>query len=160
MASIHRGPALQPRTAPNQLVATRTLRNGALLLLAAFLLHNGDHLRRGIGVLTPEVFWAGTVTGLMTLAAIVLVLRGHRLGPPVAVAVGCGMVLGVSVVHLLPRWSVLSDSLPDGGVDAFTWMAVLCEIAGGLAFGCAGLQAMRSVARRQREDQPAPSRRA
>jgi hypothetical protein len=45
----------------------------------------------------------------------------------------------VSAVHLLPSWGVLSDSLPNGHVDGFTWAAVLIEIAGALVFGLAGL---------------------
>lgn len=142
-ASTHSSQAPESRTAPHESVSTLTLRRGALLFLAGFLLHNADHLRRGIGVLTPEVFWAGAVSGLITLSALVLVLKQNRWSPSVAVAVGFSMALGVSIVHLLPRWSALSDSLPDGSVDAFTWIAVLCEIAGALAFGCAGLQAMR-----------------
>jgi len=143
MLSIQGSHGLKRWNTRNELAPSKPLRHVALLLLAGFLLHNGDHLRRGIGVLTPEVFWAGAVTGLVTLAAIVLVLVGHRLGPTVAVPVGFGMAIGVSVVHLLPHWSALSDSLPDGSVDAFTWLAVLCEIAGALAFGWAGLLAMR-----------------
>jgi hypothetical protein len=30
---------------------------------AAFLLHAGDHVRRGLGVLTPGVLWAGAAGG-------------------------------------------------------------------------------------------------
>ncbi len=143
MVSIHSSQALEHGNPPSALASSPTLRNIALLLLAGWLLHTGDHLRRSIHILTPEVFWAGTVTGLITLVAIALVLVGHRLGPPVAVAVGFGMSIGVSVVHLLPQWSALSDSLPDGHVDAFTWVAVLCEIAAALAFGFVGLLALR-----------------
>jgi hypothetical protein len=49
----------------------------------------------------------------------------------------------VSAAHLLPHWSSLSDSLPDGNVDGFTWVAVLIEIVGALALGIAGVNALR-----------------
>ena len=62
------------------------------------------------------------------------------LGRGVATAVGFSMAVGVSAVHLPPRWSALSDSLPDGNVSPVTWVAVVCEIAGALAFGWAGLR--------------------
>ena len=48
-----------------------------------------------------------------------------------------------AAVHLLPRWGAFSDSLPDGGVDALSWAAVLLEIGGALAFGVAGAYALR-----------------
>jgi hypothetical protein len=46
-------------------------------------------------------------------------------------------------VHLPPYWSTFSDSLPDGGVDALTWVAVLAEIAGAVAFGAVGVHVLR-----------------
>jgi hypothetical protein len=129
---------------PESLASAPVLRYAALAFLAGFLAHNADHFRRGLSVLTPEVLWAGSVSGILTLAAIALTLRGHRHAPLVAVTVGFGMAIGVSIVHLLPRWSVLSDSLPDGNVDPVTWLAVACEIAGALAFGWAGARNLRS----------------
>jgi hypothetical protein len=43
---------------------------------------------------------------------------------------GAAIAVGVSFSHLLPKWGVLSDPLPGGDVDAFTWIAVLGEILG------------------------------
>ena len=119
-------------------------RNVALLFLAGFLLHNADHFRRGLDVIPPAAFWAGTLSGIISLAAIAAVLiYAGRLAAPLAAVVGFGMAIGVSTVHLLPTWGPFSDSLPDGGVDAVTWSAVLCEIAGAFAFGWVGLRAWR-----------------
>jgi hypothetical protein len=124
--------------------ATRGVQVAAVVFLGGFALHNADHLRRGLDVLTPAVLWAGTLSGIISLAAIALALRGHhRLIPRIAIIVGFGMALGVSMVHLLPRWSALSDSLPDGTVDPITWIAVLCEIVGALGFGWAGVRSQR-----------------
>jgi hypothetical protein len=121
----------------------RVLRYAALLYAAGFAFHNGDHLRRGMDVLTGQVLWAGTLTGLVAIAAIVLALMGHRLAPPLAVAHGFSQALGVAAVHLLPRWSAFSDSLPDGNVDALSWAAVIAEVAGAFVFGAAGVYVMR-----------------
>jgi hypothetical protein len=113
-----------------------------------FLLHTADHLRRGLEVLTPEVLWAGSISGVMAVAAIALALVGHPLAPLIAVAHGFSQALGVSAVHLLPRWSAFSDSLPDGGVDTLSWAAVLIEIAAAFAFGAACAYVLRRGARR------------
>jgi len=110
------------------------------MFLAGLLLHNADHFRRGLDAVTPAVLWAGSLSGIVSLAAIGLTLRGYHRGPLLAAAVGFSMALGVSMVHLLPRWSALSDSLPDGNVDPLTWIAVLCEIVGALVFGWVGLR--------------------
>ena len=116
------------------------MRSAALLFLAGFLLHNADHLRRGLDVLTPEVVWAGTASGVISLAAIGLAVLGSRRAPLVAGVVGFSMAVGVSIVHLLPRWSAWSDSLLSADADLVTWVAVLCEIGGALVFGWAGLR--------------------
>lgn len=123
--------------------AHRLLRYTALVFAAGFLVHNGDHFRRGIDSLTPEVLWAGSVAAVLSMVAIALALGGSRLAPLVAVAVGFPLALGVSAVHLLPRWSAFSDALPGGTVDALSYAAVLFEIGGALALGLAGAYALR-----------------
>jgi len=133
----------QPRTSTARDRTDRVLRHAAVLFLIGFLIHNGDHLRRGVDVLTPQVLWAGTIAGMVAIGAIGLALVGHRLALLVAVAVGLPLALGVAAVHLLPRWSAFSDSLPDGSADALSWTAVLAEIAGALVFGAAGAWALR-----------------
>ncbi|MEY2570562.1 MAG: hypothetical protein QOE63_912 [Acidimicrobiaceae bacterium] len=121
----------------------RALRVAAIVFLTGFALHNADHLRRGFDVVTKHVLVSGSATGILTLVSILLVLRSHPRSAEIAFAVGFGMAVGVTAVHLLPDWSALSDSLPDGTVDGWTWVAVLAEIAGATAFGCAGWYAMR-----------------
>lgn len=122
---------------------TRLLRYAALVYAAGFALHNGDHLRRGFGAVTPQVLWTGNLSGIVVVAAIALALLGHRLAPELAVATGASMALGVSAVHLLPHWSAFSDSLTDAGADLFTWVAVLVEVGGSVLFAAAGLYALR-----------------
>jgi hypothetical protein len=135
--------------------------SAALLYAVGVVAHTGDHLRRGFDVLTPEVFWAGAVGTVASVAAVALVLGGHRLASLVAAAVGFAQALGVSAVHLPPRWGPLSDSLPAGGADALSWAAVLLEIGGALALGAAGAYALRWDGRRRvaRVGPPAAARR-
>jgi hypothetical protein len=123
----------------------------ALLYAVAFLLHTGDHFRRGLKALTPEVFWAGAAGTAAPASATALVLVGHRLAPLAAAAVGFAQALGVAAVHLPPRWGALSDSLPAGGADALSWAAALLERGGALVLGTAGAYALRRGARRPRD---------
>jgi hypothetical protein len=128
--------------------ADRVLKYAALIYAGGLLVHTADHLRRGLDVLTPEVFWAGNVSGVMAVVAIALALVGHRLAPLVAVAHGVTQGLGVAAVHLLPRWSAFSDSLLVGGADILSLAAVLTEIGTALAFAAAGIYVLRRGARR------------
>ena len=127
--------------------AEAVLRAAAVVFLLGFTLHTADHLRRGLDATTSEVLWAGSITGVVTLASIGLTLAGHRRSAEIAYAVGFGMAVGVSLVHLTPHWSALSDSLPYGDVDGWTWAAVLAEVSGAIAFGGAGWYAWRHAAR-------------
>ena len=129
--------------------ARRALVVASIVFLVGFGLHNADHFRRGLDTVTTHVLLSGSATGVLTLVTIFLVLRGHRRAPELAFAVGFGMAVGVSLVHLTPYWSALSDSLPDGTVDGWTWAAVLAEIGGGIAFGSAGWYTIRRSRRLQ-----------
>jgi hypothetical protein len=119
------------------------LRYAAALFGAGLVVHTADHLRRGLDAVTAEVFWGGNVLAVMAVVAIALVFMRHRQAALVAAVVGFTAAVGVSAAHLLPHWSSLSDSLPDGNVDGFTWVAVLIEIVGALALGIAGVNALR-----------------
>jgi hypothetical protein len=91
--------------------AARLLKSVAPVYAVGLLVHAADHLRRGLDLLTPEVFWAGSVTGVVAVAAIWMALVGHRLAPAIAFAHGVSQGLGVAAVHLLPSWGAFSDSL-------------------------------------------------
>jgi hypothetical protein len=119
------------------------LRAAAVLFGAGLVVHTADHLRRGLDVVTSQVLWGGNVLAALALVAIALVFARHHAAPAVAAIVGFTAAVGVSASHLLPHWSALSDSLPDGNVDALTWFAVLLEISGALALGVAGVMALR-----------------
>ncbi|MBV8984898.1 MAG: hypothetical protein JO248_10720 [Acidimicrobiia bacterium] len=124
--------------------ADRILRYAAVFFLVGFAVHNADHIRRGASSVTPELFVAGNVAAVISIATIVLVLRRHRLAAQVAVAAGFPLAIGFTAAHMLPTWSVLSDSFIDGHVSAFSWVASLLEIVGALTLGFAGLYALRA----------------
>jgi hypothetical protein len=123
----------------------RMLTYAACCFAAALVIHGVDHLRRGFAVVTPEVLWGGSLLSVIGLAAVLLVLRGHRLAPLVAVAVGFPTAAGVVAAHLLPRWSALSDSFVSNGADLSSWVTVLAEIVAAVALGVAGARALRST---------------
>jgi hypothetical protein len=127
--------------------ADRILRIAAVVFAVGFVLHNADHFRRGTDAVTSEVLWAGTLSGIGAVVAVILVLSGNRWGPLAATLIGFSMAIGVSAVHLAPHWSAFSDSLPDEGLGVFTWVAVLAEIVGAAVFGAAGLKALRQRSR-------------
>jgi hypothetical protein len=125
----------------------RWLRYAALLYALGLALHTADHLRRGLDVVTPEVLWAGNVSTLIGITTVVAVVVGYRHGAQLAAFTGIPVALGVAAVHLLPKWSALSDSFLDTqhtGVTALSWTVVLIEIVGALAMGIVGIMTVRS----------------
>ena len=72
------------------------------------------------------------------LATSILAALAFSLGPLVAAGAGLYIAVGVSATHLLPTWGPMSDSLPNGDVDPFTWIAVLFEIVGAIVLGIVG----------------------
>lgn len=119
------------------------LRTAGLLFAAGFVVHNADHARRGLDAITDHVVWGGTVVAMVAAVVLTLVATRHPLAPFAAAAGGLAIAVGVSATHLLPDWGPLSDSLPSGTVDGFTWLAVLAEVAGALVLGLTGLRIVR-----------------
>ena len=126
----------------------RWLRYAAAFYALAWAVHNGDHVRRGLGVVTPEVAVLGATVAVLQLAAVAAVFGRWRSAPLAAVAIGFPDAVGIAAVHLLPHWSAFSDAFPGShgtGVTAFSWFAAILEVAGALAFGLAGLYALRQI---------------
>jgi hypothetical protein len=123
----------------------RALRISASIYAFGLVVHTFDHFRRGLDASSAEVLWAGNLSTLLGVVAIVLVFSGHRWGPALAALTGIPVAVGVAAVHLLPSWSALSDSFPAGGngITALSWTVVSIEIAGALAMGITGLFAWR-----------------
>jgi hypothetical protein len=117
----------------------RLLAAAATLFAVAVVIHNSDHLRRGIDSVRKDVFWVGTAGILVEVGIVVLVLARHRVAPLAAVAVGWSLAPAYVLVHFLPERSWLSDSLPSGvDVSAMTWFAASLEVVAAFALGLAG----------------------
>lgn len=123
----------------------RRLHRAGWVFVAAFVLHNADHARRGVDAVTDEVLWGGTLVGLVAAVTLTLVFTNHRAAAFAATVAGLSIGIGVSATHLLPSWGALSDSLPSGRVDAFTWVAVLAEVLAAFGLGLAGLSVLRRL---------------
>lgn len=120
----------------------RPLRTAALVFAAGFVVHNADHVRRGVDAITNEVNTGGLFVAMASAVILTLVATRHRLAP-FAAAGALGIAVGVSLTHLLPDWGVLSDPLPGGDVDALTWIAVVAEVTGAVVLGVTGLRVVR-----------------
>lgn len=141
----HSQTALTPPGPSEEALSTGdgSLRGSAAAFTVAFVVHNADHARRGIDVVTDHVVWAGTTVAVLASVTLTLIATRHRLAPFAATVSGLAIAGGVSASHLAPRWSALSDPLPGGAVDLVTWVAVLAEVAGALALGLVGLRQVR-----------------
>jgi len=123
------------------------LLGAATLFTVAVLLHNGDHVRRGTGSLSRDVFWVGTSAIFLEVAIVVVAFARHRWAPFIAAAGGYGLALGYFVVHFLPQRSWLSDSFPSAiNLSPLSWAAGSLELAASAAVGTAGLIVLRSGA--------------
>ena len=125
------------------------LRTAAVVFAIALAVHGADHVRRGMDVLTPQVFWLGNVQIVLSIVTLVLVFRHHRWAPAFAIGVGFASAIGFSAAHLLPHWSSFSDAFTGAhhapGVTVFSWFAAGFEIVAGLLLGVAGLRALRTA---------------
>jgi hypothetical protein len=128
---------------------SRFLRWAAVVYLVAFVVHFADHLRRGVSASPRSVIALGSVTALFQVVAIGAVLLRRSSGPLLAVAVGLPDAIGIVAVHLLPRWSGLSDAFPgaaaSAGVTWFSWVTAVAEALAAAAFAWAGWVALRRV---------------
>jgi hypothetical protein len=134
----------------NEERAWRWLRGAAVFYAVAWAIHTGDHLRRGLDVVTTEVAVLGTVAAVLQLVAIAGVLMRKAWAPVAAVAIGFPDALGIAAIHLLPRWGAFSDAFPGAhgtGVTPFSWFAAVLEIVGALAFGVTGALAWHAMPR-------------
>jgi hypothetical protein len=120
----------------------QVLTYAAFVFAAALLAHGADHMRRGLKVLTPEVYWAGMALSALAVISIILVVARHSWGPWLSVVVGLPMAVAVTASHLLPHWSSFSDAFPGSAADRWSYAAVLFEVTGALLFGLAGLRVL------------------
>src|SRR5215217_1323490 len=131
----------------DQAAADRALRRTAAVFAVAVVVHGADHLRRGIDAATGQVTGAGTLQFLLGAITVVLVFRRYPWAPAAAIAVGFTSAIGFTGAHLLPHWSAFSDPFTGHPVapevTAFSWASAFFEIGADVAFGVAGVRALR-----------------
>jgi hypothetical protein len=60
------------------------LRSAAVLFAFGLAIHTADHLRRGVDVITGQVFWGGmvlTTTSVIAIALVLTAIAPHRSSP-------------------------------------------------------------------------------
>ena len=126
--------------------AERWLRITAVVYAVAFVIHTGDHLRRGLGSSPWLVVLAGTLAGVAQVTAIAAVLTGRPWGARLAALVGLVDAAGIALVHFVTAPSPVTDPVVGSAaadVQPATPLAVALEVAAALAFGLAGLVSTR-----------------
>ena len=123
--------------------ARRWLTFAASAYLLTNVLHLVDHFRQGLAEVNDVIKAGG---GLLTLAGVVtllLVLRQHALAARVAAVVGSLAAALVVASHLVPHWSLISNSyIDDVRPDAVSWLAVWAEVGAASLLGAVGLYAV------------------
>jgi hypothetical protein len=119
-----------------------TLEKASAAFVAANILHTLDHFRQGLDGLTWEILSAGTLLTLEAIVVLVLVLRRHEWAAPVAAVVGFSGAIGIAAAHIAPHWSALSDSYPQIGADALSWIVMLMEMGAALTLGLVASNAL------------------
>ncbi len=105
------------------------LRGPAAIFIATWLLHTGDHVRRGYDLTSAGVIHGGFVAAILAAITLTLIFTGHRFAPFVATAVFPTVAIGVSATHLLPDWGFFSEPLLfDSAADNFAAVAAIPEI--------------------------------
>jgi len=119
--------------------------------IVAVAIHGGDHAHRGLENQSRQVLSGGTIQAVAGALAVGLVFLRRRSAPVAAIVVGFASAALFSSAHLLPSWGAFSDSYvtpaAGAGVTWFSWVTAVLEIGADLAFGTAGLYALRHARR-------------
>src|SRR3954449_8390980 len=115
----------------------------AIAYLAANLLHGADHIRQELAGVNVAIAAGGAMLTAAGVAAVIVALRHDPRTPLVATVVGTSAAILVAASHVLPHWSVLSDSyIDDIHPDALSWAVVSLEITTAAFLGAVGLYRM------------------
>jgi hypothetical protein len=123
------------------------LRWSAVALAVGFGAHAVDHVRRGMSAATMLVMIGGGSEALSIAIAVFMVLTHRTWAARAAAVVGFGTALASAYGHLLPTFLPgLQDSFvspPHTGVTWYSWISLAAAMSMGIAFGFAGIRAMR-----------------
>src|SRR3954453_16372522 len=82
----------------------------AIAYLVANLLHGADHIRQELAGVNVAIAAGGAMLPAAGVAAVTVARRHDPRTPLVAAVVGTSAAILVAASHVLPHWSVLSDS--------------------------------------------------
>lgn len=133
---------------------SRLLTYAAVGYAVGMVVHGLDHAMRGFTTDDHHAAWPGwlqIVMAVLTLVvsalALALVISGQRYAPVAAIIIGFGSFAVFLTIHVLPRWGILSDSFmtAESGamVTTYSWATAVLEMATALAFGIAGVRALK-----------------
>lgn len=100
-------------------------------LIALTVIHDLGHLRQGRS-LAVELYVVAVLALVSTGSTLAMLIRRHPLARAAAVVVGLATVVGVGVVHVAPRRSVLSDSYTAARADILSWLIIAAMMLLGL----------------------------
>ena len=110
------------------------------VLLGLLVVHVLDHTFRQDRTTPSELGVVGTLGLVAVIVVLAAALMRRREAPALAVLVGGATAVGFVVVHLLPRWSLLSDPYPELHLDALSWASMLASLLAGAALAAAGVR--------------------
>jgi hypothetical protein len=116
----------------------KALQAAAAVYALGTAIHTMDHLRRGPDSVTAEVKELGVIFTLAVALVVTLIFNRYRFAPLFAVLIGFSHGIGILSLHVLPHWSVVSDSFLTHGTSLVSWFAVAIEVGGAFAVGLAG----------------------
>lgn len=126
--------------------AYRHLTWAGCLFAVAVVVHNSDHLRRGVDAVGRDVFWLGTLGIVVEVGIVFLIFQRNRMAPVAAAAGGTALALGYVLVHFLPHHPWFSDSfVSERGISALSWFAASFEVVAALLLAVAGAEVMTAI---------------
>jgi hypothetical protein len=129
----------EPLRVPADEVGDRALARAATLFAVAVIVHNADHLRRGVEHLHTDVFASGMFGIVLEVAIVILVMQRHRLAPMICLFGGLALAAGYLEVHIAPAHGLLSDSFTsDPHTSPLSWAAASGEIIAAILLSVVG----------------------
>ena len=121
----------------------RPLWLAAMAVVILTVLHDLDHLRQG-----RELPGALNLIGALgTISSIVILVWVARRGAQAAQGAGlfgAATAAGLIAIHVVPRWSFISDPYPEAHVDIWSWIGLVALIAAGVALSAVSWSRIRS----------------
>lgn len=121
----------------------RPLWLAAMAVVILTLLHDLDHLRQG-RELPGALNLIGAIGTISSIVILVWVGRRGALAAQGAGLFGAATAFGLIAIHVVPRWSFISDPYAEAHVDIWSWLGLAALIAAGIALAAVSWSRIRS----------------